>query len=52
MVYAELGNSELALKALEKTQALTANSKNLSLRGYILAKSGHPLRPRTSCVRW
>ena len=39
-VYEQLGNSELALKALEKAEALTANSKNLSLRGYILAKSG------------
>jgi TolB-like protein/DNA-binding winged helix-turn-helix (wHTH) protein/Tfp pilus assembly protein PilF len=40
VVYERLGNSELALKALEETEALTANSKNLSLRGYILAKSG------------
>ena len=39
-VYEQLGNSELALKALDKAEALSANSKNLSLRGYILAKSG------------
>lgn len=39
-VYEQLGNSELALKALDKAEALTPNSKNLSLRGYILAKSG------------
>ena len=41
VVYAQLGNSELALKALDRTDALSANSKNLSLRGYILARSGH-----------
>lgn len=39
-VYERLGNSELALEALEKAQALSGNSKMLSLRGYILAKSG------------
>ena len=40
VVNERLGNSELALKALDKTETLTPNSKNLSLRGYILAKSG------------
>ena len=39
-VYERLGNSELALEALEKAEALSGNSKMLSLRGYILAKSG------------
>ena len=39
-VYEQLGNSELALKALDKAEALSGNSKMLSLRGYILAKSG------------
>ena len=39
-VYAQLGNSELALEALEKAEALSGNSKMLSLRGYILATSG------------
>jgi TolB-like protein/DNA-binding winged helix-turn-helix (wHTH) protein/Tfp pilus assembly protein PilF len=39
-VYEQLGNSELALEALQKAQALSGNSKMLSLRGYILAKSG------------
>ncbi len=39
-VYERLGNSELALEALEKAEALSRNSKMLSLRGYILAKSG------------
>ena len=40
MVYEQLGNSELALEALEKAEALSGNSKMMSLRGYILAKSG------------
>ena len=35
-----MGNSELALNALDQADALSANSKNPSLRGYILAKSG------------
>ena len=39
-VYERLGKNELALNALEKAQALSGNSKMLSLRGYILAKSG------------
>lgn len=39
-VYERLGNSELALEALEKAEALSGNSTMLSLRGYILAKSG------------
>jgi DNA-binding winged helix-turn-helix (wHTH) protein/TolB-like protein/Tfp pilus assembly protein PilF len=39
-VYERQGNTELALEALEKAQALSGNSKMLSLRGYILAKSG------------
>lgn len=39
-VYERLGNSELALEALEKAKALSGNSKMLSFRGYILAKSG------------
>jgi len=39
-VHQQQGNSELALAALDKAEALTPNSKNLSLRGYILAKSG------------
>jgi tetratricopeptide (TPR) repeat protein len=39
-VYERLGKSELALEALEKAEALSGNSKMLSLRGYILAKSG------------
>ena len=39
-VYERMGNSELALEALEKAEALSGNSKMLSLRGYILAKSG------------
>jgi DNA-binding winged helix-turn-helix (wHTH) protein/TolB-like protein/Tfp pilus assembly protein PilF len=39
-IYERLGNSEQALEALEKAQALSGNSKMLSLRGYILAKSG------------
>jgi tetratricopeptide (TPR) repeat protein len=39
-VYERLGNTELALEALEKAEALSGNSKMLSLRGYILAKSG------------
>lgn len=38
--YERLGNSELALEALAKAEALSGNSKMLSLRGYILAKSG------------
>ena len=38
--YERLGNSEQALEALEKAEALSGNSKMLSLRGYILAKSG------------
>ena len=40
VVYERLGNSELALKALAKAEAASGNSKMLSLRGYILAKSG------------
>lgn len=39
-VYERLGNSDLALEALEKAEALSGNSKMLSLRGYVLAKSG------------
>ena len=39
-VYERLGNYEAALEALEKADALSGNSKMLSLRGYILAKSG------------
>ena len=39
-VYEQMGNSELALAALEKAEAFSRNSKMLSLRGYILAKSG------------
>jgi tetratricopeptide (TPR) repeat protein len=39
-IYEQLGKSELALQALEKAQALNGNSKMLSFRGYILAKSG------------
>jgi TolB-like protein/Flp pilus assembly protein TadD len=38
--YERLGNTKLALEALEKAEALNGNSKMLSLRGYILAKSG------------
>jgi TolB-like protein/Flp pilus assembly protein TadD len=38
--YERLGNSEQALDALKKAEALSGNSKMLSLRGYILAKSG------------
>jgi tetratricopeptide (TPR) repeat protein len=38
--YERLGNTTLALEALEKAEALSGNSKMLSLRGYILAKSG------------
>jgi Flp pilus assembly protein TadD len=39
-VYERLGNSELALGALAKAEAASGNSKMLSLRGYVLAKSG------------
>jgi tetratricopeptide (TPR) repeat protein len=39
-VYERLGESELALEALAEAEALSRNSKMLSLRGYILAKSG------------
>ena len=39
-VYERLGNSDLALEALAKAEAESGNSKMLSLRGYILAKSG------------
>src|SRR5262245_17956833 len=39
-VYERMGKSELAFDALEKAEALSGNSKMLSLRGYILAKSG------------
>jgi TolB-like protein/DNA-binding winged helix-turn-helix (wHTH) protein/Tfp pilus assembly protein PilF len=39
-VYERMGKSDLALEAVEKAEALSGNSKMLSLRGYILAKSG------------
>jgi DNA-binding winged helix-turn-helix (wHTH) protein/TolB-like protein/Flp pilus assembly protein TadD len=39
-VYERLGNSDLALEALAKAEAASGNSKMLSLRGYILARSG------------
>ena len=39
-VYERLGNSDLALEGLAKAEAASGNSKMLSLRGYILAKSG------------
>ena len=50
-VYERLGKSELALEALEKAEALSGNSKNLSLRGYILAKSGRTKQAEECCAR-
>ena len=40
-VHERQGNYDAALKALEKAAAWSSNSKIQSLRGYILAKSGH-----------
>ena len=39
-IHEQLGNNELALEALENAAASSGNSKMISLRGYILAKSG------------
>lgn len=39
-IHEQLGNSELALEALENAEASSGNSKMISLRGYILARSG------------
>ena len=49
-VYEQLGNSELALKALDEADVLSANSKGLSFRGYILAKSGRTSEAEQCCV--
>jgi TolB-like protein/DNA-binding winged helix-turn-helix (wHTH) protein/Flp pilus assembly protein TadD len=39
-IHERLGNSELALEALQNAEASSTNSKMISLRGYILAKLG------------
>lgn len=39
-IHERLGNSDLALEALRNAEASANNSKMISLRGYILAKSG------------
>ena len=52
-VYERLGNSELALKALEKADALSGNSKISVASGIHPGEIGaHGMRPRKCCARW
>jgi TolB-like protein/DNA-binding winged helix-turn-helix (wHTH) protein/Tfp pilus assembly protein PilF len=41
LAYEQLGQSEMALAALQKAAMTSSNSKVIGLRGYILAKLGH-----------
>ena len=40
LIYERLGNNEAALDALKQAEASSSNSKMISLRGYILARTG------------
>jgi TolB-like protein len=46
MAYEQLGNTDMALDALQKATVNSANSKVIGLRGYILAKIGRVAEAR------